>query len=94
MRRYRDENGQLTVSLVSLAELTKDEGAEYYKTGEKYYFECDNKEYECTGPRDEKDMLIRFVSDNGVCLSIPKVALETFLPDVASEGMALVRKER
>lgn len=91
--RYRNENGQLTVSLAELAELTKTEGAAYYQVGEKYYFECDEKEYECTGSCDETDMLMRFISADGVGLGIPKVALGTFLPDVASEGMALVRKE-
>lgn len=89
--RFRDEHGHLTVSVRELAELTKEEGVAYYKEGERYWFQCDECEYLCEGTHGDTGELLYFKRKDGGELGVPVKACGTFLPDVASEGMALVR---
>lgn len=89
MKRYRDENGQLTMILEQLKKETAAEGAAYYHIGGIYFNFADFNEYVMI----EAGTLAHFQSFDGKNLFIPSDSLGTFLPDVASDGMELVEVE-
>jgi|GEM_PF-908295 len=93
MKRYRDENGKLTISTRELAKLTYDEANTYYKHGAKYTH--DGKIYVCHRFKDEnaneKLQEVQFTSEDGHNLVCDPEKLGTFLPDVASDGMEIVK---
>ena len=80
MKRYRDENGQLTMTLAQLKQETAAEAAAYYHIGGIYFNFADFNEYVMI----EAGTLAHFQSFDGKNLFIPSDSLGTFLPDVAS----------
>lgn len=83
MKRYRDENGRLTMSLQAVKEATEEEGKNYYLKGHIYLYE--NIEYVLV----ETGELYHFQSFDGRNLFIPADCLGTFLPDVAADDLKL-----
>ena len=90
-KRFRDENGQLTVTLAELHKLTEKEGREYYQPGNIYLNKSDNRKYVYLQPTESDGELAHFMSVDGYNLFIPIANFGTFLPDVASDGMELVK---
>lgn len=82
-KRYRDENGTLTVSLEELRELTEKEGKEYYQIGKTYRYHGEIYEYV-----SNDDGLMTFESDMKAFF-IAEESCGTFLPDIASDGEAI-----
>ena len=91
MKRYRNENGQLLKSIDQIAKLTEEEGRSYYVTGGIFLNTADNREY--VNISETNETLAHFQSFDGYNLFIPSEKLGTFLPDVASDGMELIRVE-
>lgn len=89
MKRYRDEKGQLTMTLEQLKKETLAEAASYYRPGSIYQSAADGREYVYLDPVPGDEGLAHFQSFDGYNLFIPVDSLGTFLPDVASEGMEL-----
>lgn len=87
-KKYRDENGKLRVTCAELAQVTSADGAEYYTIGGTFYSCSDGCEYVRLNDDDESAV---FKTAEGSTLFIPKRALGTFLPDVASAGMELIK---
>lgn len=90
MKRFRDENGKLTMSLQKIRRETKAEGNEYFQVGGIYLNAEDAEEYVLI---EKDDCLVHFQSFGTRNLFIPADSLGTFLPDVASHGMELTRVE-
>ncbi len=90
MKRYRNENGQLTMTLDQIKKETAAEAASYYRPGSIYQNAQDGREYVYLLPTPEDGELAHFQSFDGYNLFIPVDSLGTFLPDVASEGMELI----
>ena len=90
MKKYRDENGRLTMSLEQVKKETAAEAAEYYHIGGLYFNFADFREYVYISICES---LAHFKSFDGYNLFIPVECLGTFLPDVASEGSELVATE-
>jgi hypothetical protein len=94
MKRFRDENGQLTIRVKEVAELTLDEANAYYINGEKYTYK--DKVYTCYRFLDKDSNgdiqeVIKFTSSDGYNLFVVPERLGTWLPDVASEGLEITR---
>lgn len=87
-KRYRDENGKLTCTLDSLSRATEKEGREYYTRGCTYLYMGDGREYVYI---EDDGVLIHFQSFDGHNLFVPLDSCGTFLPDIASDGMELIR---
>lgn len=85
-KRYRDEKGELTISIGQIAKETADEAAKYYKIGGIYLNATNGEEYVYIS---NDGVLSHFQSFNGFNLFIPVENMGTFLPDVASKGMEL-----
>ena len=70
--------------------MQKKKAIDYYRSGKIYLFKKDDREYVCMPclPGDGERMY--FQSFDGHELSIPLDKLESFLPDVASEGNELI----
>lgn len=90
MKKYRDENGRLTMSLDQIKKETAAEAAKYYRIGGLYFNFEDFREYVYISNCEE---LAHFQSFDGFNLFIPVDSLGTFLPDVASDGAELVETE-
>lgn len=90
MKRYRNENGQLTMTLDQIKKETAAEAASYYRPGNIYQNAADGREYVYLLPVPGDGELAHFQSFDGYNLFIPVDSLGTFLPDVASEGMELI----
>jgi len=86
-KRYRDRDGRLTIKLEELVALTKEDGLSYYKEGETYRYGTEDRVYVCLEIGED---IIKFISGSNE-LSIDKHSCGTFLPDIASEGMALTK---
>lgn len=86
MKRYRNENGQLTISIEQLMKETAAEGAAYYQVGKEYLFFSEMRIYTLK----EIDDLAHFESTDGHNLFIDPNGLGTFLPDIASDGCELI----
>jgi hypothetical protein len=84
-KRYRNENGQLTMSIEQIKKETAAEAEIYYHVGGIYFYSADSREYVMisAGP------LAHFQSFDGFNLFVPSDSLGTHLPDVASDGMEL-----
>lgn len=90
MKRYRNENGQLTMTLDQIKKQTAAEAASYYRPGNIYQNAADGQEYVYLLPVPGDGELAHFQSFDGYNLFIPVDSLGTFLPDVASEGKELI----
>lgn len=86
MKRYRNEQGQLTATLDQIKKETLEEAKAYYQFGKIYLFSKENREYVYIEADEE---LTHFESFDGYHLFIPNENLGTYLPDVASNGMEL-----
>lgn len=93
MKRYRNENGQLTVTLDQIKKETAAEARNYYRPGNIYQNAEDGREYVYLLPTPGDGELARFQSFDGYNMFIPVDSLGTFLPDVASEGYGLTLVE-
>ena len=89
MKRYRNENGQLTMSIEQIEKETAEEAAAYYHIGGIYFNFADSREYVMI----EAGILAHFQSFDDYNLFIPSDSLGTFLPDVADDGAELVEVE-
>lgn len=89
MRRYRDESGKLACTLKEIKLATEQEGREYYTYGSTYLNMADGREYVHCG---DDGVLIQFRSFDGHTLFVPLESCGTFLPDVASECMELIKQ--
>ena len=89
MKRYRNENGQLTMTLDQIKKETVAEADSYYRPGSIYQSAADSREYVYLLPTPGDGELAHFQSFDGYNLFIPVDSLGTFLPDVASEGNEL-----
>lgn len=89
MKRFRDENGQLTMSIDQIKEETRGEALDYYRPGKLYLNAKDGREYVYLLPVPGDGGLAHFQSFAGYNLFVPIDNLGTFLLDVASEGMEL-----
>lgn len=90
MKRYRNENGQLTMTIDQIKKETAAEAASYYRPSSIYQNAADGREYVYLLPVPGDGELAHFQSFDGYNLFIPVDSLGTFLPDVASEGMELI----
>lgn len=89
MKRYRGESGKLACTLKEIELATEQEGREYYTYGSTYLNMADGREYVHCG---NDGVLIQLRSSDGYNLFIPLKSCGTFLPDVASEGMELIKQ--
>lgn len=94
MKRYRNEKGQLTISLEEIKKKTIIEASNYYKPGSIYLNVADGREYVYLFPVPGDGELAHFKSFDGYNLFIPIDSLGTFLPDVASDGTELLFVEQ
>lgn len=83
--RFRDGKGSLRMSVEKLCETTKPEADNYYINGDIYEYQ--GKRY--TFLKTDREAV--FIADDGAEMYCDANHLGTFLPDVASEGMAVVR---
>jgi len=88
-KRFRDESGKLILKHSEVMKLTQVEGEAYYTLGNIYLNNSDNREYVLCG---HDGVLIQFTSFDGHNLFIPLESCGTFLPDVASEGLELIKQ--
>lgn len=88
-KRYRNENGQLTISFKEICKQTLEEAEKYFSIGCTYYKTSNKKEYVCIG---NDGILIHFKSFDGENIFTPVENAGSFLPDVASEGMEMFIK--
>ena len=84
MKRYRNENGILAVSIDVVEKETRKEAEWYYRKGHIYLYE--SEEYVLT---ENDNGLCHFHSFSGKHLFVPACNLGTFLPDVADDELAL-----
>lgn len=85
--RYRDESGRLTMPLEQLKKLTEQEGREYYQIGNIYYSHSERDEYVLT--EIIEGCLFHFESFGRRHLFVPCESAGTFIPGIASPGLAL-----
>ena len=88
-KRFRDNNGNLSVSLDELAALTKDDADKYFVSGQRY--SMDTKEYTLNRYFENDVEMLKFTSDDGHEIFTEADKAGTFLPDIASEGMEITR---
>ena len=86
MKRFRDNTGNLTMSVAEIAAATAEEAATYYIDGEKYIVEGRTAVFHCGIAR-----LVLFETVDGYKTFVDPDRLGTFLPDVAEEGLAIRR---
>ncbi len=90
IKRFRDNAGHLTMSIAEVKAATKKEASKYYKPGNIYLNNADNKEYVYLIPTKRDGELAHFKSFDGYELFIPIENLGTFLPDVSNPGFELI----
>lgn len=90
-KRFRDENGQLTMSIEEIARATFSEAMDYYRAGSIYLNKEDEEEYVLLMWTPGSGELAHFQSFGNRNLFIPYERLGTFLPDVADEGNELIK---
>lgn len=90
MKRFRNQDGRLTMSLPELKKATAEEASKYYRIGGIYQYTGDSTKYTYV---NKDNHLAYFQSIDGKNLFIPVDSLGTFLPDVASVGSELMRTE-
>lgn len=88
-KRFRDENGNLTINTKELAQATLKEAEEYYQDGELYRYK--NKKYILVKSLDTNGKVdkVELFSDNGEKITLINEKMETFLPNVASYGLEI-----
>lgn len=84
MKRYRDENGKLLMSLEEIKKATVEERRSYYKKGHIYKYKDIEYVLIEVGP------LYWFQSFEGYNLFVTDDSIGTHLPDVASDGLELI----
>lgn len=84
MKRYRDENGKLLMSLEEIKKATVEEGRSYYKKGHIYKYKDIEYVLIEVGP------LYWFQSFEGYNLFVTDDSIGTHLPEVASDGLELI----
>lgn len=82
------ETKKIRMSLERLKKETYEASRKYYKIGGIYLYRNDSREYVFI---EQDGLLAHFQSFDGCNLFVPVDSLGTFLPDVASEGMELVK---
>lgn len=87
MKRFRNEKNELTMVIKEITRITEQEAQEYYKNG-IFLYAKDGREY-VRLREDDDEILTHFQSFDGYNLFIPTDMLGTFLPDVASDDLAL-----
>lgn len=87
-KRFRDENGKLTMSIEEIVRATFNEAMDYYRTGGIYLNKEDGEEYVLILRTPES--LAHFQSFDNRNLFVPCDRLGTYLPDVADEGRELI----
>ena len=90
-KRFRDENGKLTMRIAEIARATFDEAMDYYRTGNIYLNKADGREYVLLMWVPGDGELAHFQSFDGYNIFVPLDRLGTFLPDVADAGMELIK---
>lgn len=88
MKRYRDKNGILTCTIKEIDRLTEQEGREYFTKGNSYLNKEDGRIYIYI---EDDEVLIHLQSYDGYNLFIPFESCGTFLPDIASDDLALIK---
>lgn len=84
MKRFRDSEGKLTMSLAEIAAATAEEAAAYYVDGKKYIVEGRTAVFHCgiSG-------LVLFETPDGYKTFVDPDRLGTFLPGVADDGLEI-----
>lgn len=95
-KRFRDQDGNLTLPIDKIAEQTQAEAEKYYESGQKYMIEGEVKPFICTRWYENGDNHIRFdacyETKNGTNhLHCVPERMGTFLPDIASNNVAIVK---
>lgn len=94
MKRFRDEDGCLTMSIDAIARATADEARKYYRNGGRYIYQGAAYSLRLFIDRDAHGQIVevaQFIGDNGKKLFVPPERLGTFLPGVASDGLEITR---
>jgi hypothetical protein len=96
MKRFRDKNGELIISIAELARITLDEANAYYINGERYRHKGKTYTFHRYYHKDangNEQEIVRFTSDDDDDnLFVVPNKLGTWLPDVASKGMEIVKE--
>ncbi len=85
-KRFRDQKGNLDRPFQEVCRLTRAEADEYYQSGQWYSIE--GREYQCIRYQNS----IKFIErDEKFVISCNPEAMGSFLPDVASPGMEIIK---
>ena len=94
MKRFRDEDGRLTMSIDAIAKETADEARKYYRNGGRYIYQgaaYSLRRFIDRNAHGEIVEVAQFVGVNGKQLFVPPERLGTFLPSVASDGLEITK---
>lgn len=94
MKRYRDEQGRLTISIDELFQLTAAEARDYFQHGASYAHQgriYTLKRYTDRDARGEAVEMALFESADGFRIFTDPDHLGSFLPGVASDGHEFTR---
>lgn len=85
-KRFRDQKGILNRPFQEVCRLTRAEADEYYQSGQWYSIK--GREYQCIRYQNS----IKFIErDEKFVISCDPEAMGSFLPDVASPGMEIIK---
>ena len=85
-KRFRDQKGILNRPFQEVCRLTRSEADEYYQSGQWYSIK--GREYQCIRYQNS----IKFIErDEKFVISCDPEAMGSFLPDVASPGMEIIK---
>lgn len=88
MKRFRNENGKLAMPINEINKITYEEARKYFTVGSIFMDMSDGQKYVlCPTQGETAD----FCTATGKTLIIPLESLGSFLPDVASDGMELIK---
>ena len=93
-KRFRNDYGVLDRPFHEVCRLTRKEADEYYQSGQWYF--TDGREYQCFRFQD-KDAhgnlveCIKFTSRDGYNIFCDSKTMGSFLPDVASSGLEIIK---
>ena len=94
MKRYRDTAGRLTITTEQLAAETQEEGKAYYQEGAQYIHNgkiYTLHRYTRTDEQGHNVEIAHFESADGYSIFTDPARLGTFLPNVASDGLEIIR---